>query len=58
MVPFENGITVNDLVIKSCEKRHLQPVDHFLMLLSDGNESGLMGIYSFILRSGIGASLI
>ena len=44
MVPFENGMTVNDLVIKSCEKRHLKVDDHFLMLLLEENESGLMGI--------------
>ena len=43
MVPYENGMTVNDLVLKSCEKRHLQAVDHFLMLLLEENESGLMG---------------
>ncbi|XP_065057687.1 protein still life, isoforms C/SIF type 2-like isoform X1 [Rhopilema esculentum] len=42
MVPFERGMTVNDIVQKSCEKRHLPPADHFLMLLSEDNDSGLM----------------
>lgn len=43
MVPFEKGMTVNDLVLKSCDKRLLEAVDHFLMLLSEDNESGLIG---------------
>ena len=43
MIPCEDGLTVYDLVMKSCEKRHLPFVDHFLMLLVEDNESGLMG---------------
>jgi len=42
MIPSEDGLTVYDLVMKSCEKRHLPVVDHFLMLLVEDNESGLM----------------
>eukprot|EP00112_Aurelia_sp_Birch-Aquarium-sp1_P015853 Seg3542.1 transcript_id=Seg3542.1/GoldUCD/mRNA.D3Y31 product="Protein still life isoforms C/SIF type 2" protein_id=Seg3542.1/GoldUCD/D3Y31 len=42
MIPLVDRMTVRQVIQSSCEKRHLQPADHFLMLLSEDNDSGLM----------------
>ena len=43
MIASEDDLTVKGLIDKSCEKRHLDPSMHFLMLLNEDNNSGLVG---------------
>ena len=43
MITLVDRMTIRQVIQSSCEKRHLQPADHFLMLLSEDNDSGLMG---------------
>eukprot|EP00794_Sanderia_malayensis_P002640 gene2640-3057_t len=42
MIPSDDGMTVFSVISTSCEKRKLVPSDHFLMLLTEDNDNGLV----------------